>query len=160
MSDGKDGKGHARRRGNEGETMKPEKTYRGVRSDKAGRLFIDYHANGRRHREWGFRNKSEAADALATRKAEILCNRFGWESKLPSLPFADLLDWYLTHYSPEKRSHKRDLVSAKPLRAAFGSKTVAEITTTDVQAYKITRRKTEVQPCPKVRAASKSEGLS
>ena len=118
----------------------------GVRWDaKREKWFIDYYHNGRRHREWGirgrpFKSQKEAGDALASRKASILADRYEWKAREASPPFGEILNWYLELYSPAKRSHKRDLVSAKPLRAYFGGKLVAEITASDVQAYKVRRR--------------------
>ncbi len=124
------------------------KSIPGVRWDATReKWFIDYYHNGRRHREWGirgrpFKSQKEAGDALASRKASILADRYEWKARESSPPFSELLDWYLQTYSPEKRSHKRDLVSAKPLRVYFGSKRVAEIAVDDVQGYKVKRRQT------------------
>jgi len=124
------------------------KSVPGVRWDaKREKWFIDYYHNGRRHREWGirgrpFKSQKEARDALASRKASILADRYEWKAREISPPFSELLDWYLQTYSPEKRSHKRDLVSAKPLRVYFGAKRVTEIASDDVQAYKVKRRQT------------------
>lgn len=121
----------------------------GVRWDaKRERFFIDYYdGNGRRHREYGlrgqpFRSQKEAADALASRRASILADRYEWKSREVSPPFGELLNWYLETYSPEKKSHQRDKTSAKPVRAFFGAKRVAEITPEDVQTYKVRRRQT------------------
>ena len=120
----------------------------GVRwDDKRGKFFIDYYQNGRRHREWGirsrpFKSQREAADALASRRASILEDRYDWKPREKSPSFDGLLNWYLQIYSPEKRSHKRDLTSAKSIRAYFGSRQIIEIAPDDVQGYKIKRRQT------------------
>lgn len=125
---------------------KSSKAIPGVRWDaNRGKWFIDYYdGHGRGHREWGvrgrpFKSQKEAADALASRKASILSDRYEWRARQASPPFSDLLDSYLREHSALKRSHKVDVVNAKPLRAYFGAKRVDEITGEDVQAYKARR---------------------
>ncbi len=132
----------------------------GVRWDvKREKWFIDYYdGRGRRHREWGirsrpFKSQREAADALASRKASILADRYDWKPREASPSFDELLDWYLQTHSVLKRSHRGDLTNAKPVRAFFGKFRVDEITAADVQAYKVKRsrdisRKTRRQISP------------
>lgn len=70
----------------------------GVRWEaKREKWLIDYYdGHGRRHREYGLRRRSsksqrEVGDALASRRASILADRYDWKARQESPPFCDLL---------------------------------------------------------------------
>jgi len=115
---------------------------------KKGRNFyIDYYLpNGRRRREMIGPSKKRAMLALDKRRVQIAEGKFFDIKKEEKIPFGKMAMEYLEVYSrPNKRSSRRDEISAKHLVSFFGGSSLQEVTPLDAEKYK-QKRINEVSP--------------
>lgn len=103
--------------------------------------WIDYRANGRRHREKIGPSKVMAENALAKRKTEIIENKFFDIKRACTIRFEDFAkEFFELHSKVNKKSWDRDEVLIKHLNKAFKDKFLLEITPMAVEQYKNERR--------------------
>ena len=109
--------------------------------NRNGRYYLDYWFSGRRIRESVGKNKKLAEELLAIRKAEILQGRFQYKPKQPRVRFEEMVDRYLEYSRANKanKSYLSDINSLKFLRPYFKEKLLSEITSYDIEKYKIMR---------------------
>jgi integrase len=110
-----------------------------------GKWYIDYYADGLRIRECVGKSKTEAINALAVRKAEIVQGRYNFESKKRSPLFEEFADEYLKYSEANKKSFKRDISSLGNIKPCFKGKRLSDICALDVERYK-SNRKNQVKP--------------
>lgn len=120
---------------------------------KNGNWFIDYYANGKRHRQKIGTSKSLAETVLKKRKVEIAENKFLDIKKEQKIKFEDFSDEFIKIYlMPNRRSwEKSELHNIKRLNNFFSGKYLYEITPLLVEKFKIERSK-EVSPATTNRA--------
>ena len=106
--------------------------------EKNGNSWIDYYAEGRRHREKVGPSKTLAKQALKKRQVEIAEGKFLDIKREERIPFKEFAAEYLEKYAkPNKRSWKSvDAVYIKNFSAFFGTKCLHEITPHDLERYK------------------------
>lgn len=102
--------------------------------------WIDYYVNGRRKREKIGPNRRLAETVLQKRRVEIAEGKFLDKRKEVKISFEELAYWYQKKYVPGKASARSDLSRLKTLVAHFGERRVGEITPSQVEEFKITRR--------------------
>jgi len=105
---------------------------------RSGNWHIDYYVQGRRIREVVGRNKKQAEQALATRKAEILQGKFKWETKQEVVPFNEFIQQKYLPYSQDKKrvsTYTRDLALTKHLCNYFSDEPLSNITPEAVEKY-------------------------
>jgi integrase len=113
---------------------------------KRGKVYwYQFIVNGRRIREsTKARNRAAALQVEADRRRQELTGDFV-KHRIPAQAFdsfaADFLIWSQTQNKP--RTHKRYVVSSKPLIGFLGSKKLNAITVDDIEQFKI-QRKTQV----------------
>ncbi len=108
---------------------------------KGENWFIDYYFQGKRIREKIGTSKSLAELAMNKRKVEIAENKHLDVKKTPRVKFEDLAKSYMElHSVPNKRSHKRDLLSIRHLSGFFGGRQLHDINSLDVEKYKQKRK--------------------
>lgn len=101
-----------------------------------------YDANGKRHRQRIGPWRKIALEVLAKRKAEIAENKFLDKAKEPpKMLFKDFAAQYLKWCEANNRWAYRKKVIIKALNSVFGDKLLFEITTWDIEKYKLARRK-------------------
>ncbi len=108
-----------------------------------GKWYIDYYFKGQRIRECIGSNKKAAQEALTTRKAEILQDRFKWQSKKAAVSFEDFARNEYLPLSKDKnrpRSYKRNQLSVRHLCDFFGKRSLSSITVGDIERYRQERR--------------------
>lgn len=108
---------------------------------KNGQFWIDYYAEGRRHREKVGPSKTLAEKALKKRQIEIAEGKFLDVKREEKIPFKDFAKEYLEKYAKHnKRAWKStDTVFIKHFTAFFGNKFLHEITPHDIERYKSER---------------------
>ncbi|MFA5166974.1 MAG: tyrosine-type recombinase/integrase [Candidatus Omnitrophota bacterium] len=108
---------------------------------KNGHFWIDYYAEGRRHREKVGPSKTLADKALRKRQTEIAEGKFLDVKHEEKIPFKDFAQEYLEKYAKHnKRAWKStDTVFIKHFTAFFGNKFLHEITPHDIERYKSER---------------------
>lgn len=105
--------------------------------------YIDYYDQyGRRHRESVGRNKRQAEQVLAKRKAQVVENEFFDVKKREKITLAEMATIYMKNYSePSKKSHWRDKISLKNILSVLGNKYLHEVISLDIEKYKAKRLK-------------------
>ena len=103
---------------------------------------IDFYANGRRVRQKIGRSRKLAEKILHKVKTEVVENRYLDIRKKAKVKFETLVEQYLQYAKVNKRSWDRDQRSLKCLSRDFGGKYLYEITTYDIENYKMIRSKT------------------
>jgi len=119
-------------------------TYRDKRGQlkKSPNWYIDYYANGRRVREKVGPSRRAAEQALRARLGEVVQGRFHLEQKAHVPRLKDFAKDYMElHAKPNKRSWSSDENSLKHLLPVFGGKRLSEITTWQIEKYKVKRAK-------------------
>jgi len=105
---------------------------------KGKNWYIDYYVNGRRKREKVGPNKKQARTVLQKRKVQIAEGKFLDIRRHQKVKFEDMGETYMEAYSrPNKRSSARDETSLKNLTGFFGGKYLHEITSLDIEKYKV-----------------------
>ena len=109
---------------------------------KHGNFWIDYYAEGVRHREKVGPSKSLAVKALKKREIEIAEGKFLDVKRDVRILFKDFAEIYIETYAKKKRSWaSTDKLYLKKLLPFFGSKYLQEITPFLVRQYQGKRRK-------------------
>ena len=109
---------------------------------KNGNFWIDYYAEGVRHREKVGPSKSLAVKALKKREIEIAEGKFLDVKRDVRILFKDFAEIYIETYAKKKRSWaSTDKLYLKKLLPFFGSKYLQEITPFLVRQYQGKRRK-------------------
>lgn len=98
--------------------------------------WIDYRANGRRHRKRIGLSKSVAEAALNKVLVEIAENKYLDIRKEPRVKFEDFAKEYLETHSKGKRSYYTDSKIVGLLNRCFGNKYLYEVTSMDVLKFK------------------------
>lgn len=107
---------------------------------------IDFTCKGRRIRRVIGPSKREAEDAVATIKADIVRERYGFAKVKKVVMFEGFAKDYLNLYAKQnKRSWKRDEVSLSHLIPFFRKRSLLNITPDLIERYKA-KRKEEVSP--------------
>lgn len=123
---------------------------------KNGAWWIDFYADGNRHRERIGKNKQFARKILEKRRTEVLDGRYLDRRQHRRMMLAELAERYLEYSKQNKRSWKRDVTSCKHLVANFGSKDLRAITLETVERYK--KKRSQEKPlrgsAPKMAPAS------
>ena len=110
--------------------------------------YIDFTFHGERIREMIGPSRKGAEKFIAKRKAEIAENKFlDKREELEPVKFYDFAKEYLEWAKANKKgsSYKREISRMRALDKEFGTKTLQEIATWQIEKYK-TRRKDEVKP--------------
>jgi integrase len=103
---------------------------------------ISYTYQGRQVRHIVGPSLTKAREALAIRKAEISQDRYEIPRKRKHKTFDQLADIYMEHAKQAKRSWKRDEGTLKHARAFFSPKRLDEITTWDIERFRVARAET------------------
>src|SRR3990167_5333964 len=111
--------------------------------------YINFYYQGQRIQECvGQASKTVAKEVLAKRKAEVIEGRYDLNKVKLTPLFEVFCDQYLETFSKQNKrpkSYQRDITSSKHLKAYFGGKRLADITTWQIEKYKA-MRKAEVSP--------------
>lgn len=110
--------------------------------------YIDFTFKGQRIRESIGPSRKGAEKVIAKKKTEIAENKFLDVRKDPSpISFYDFAKEYLQWSKANKKpsSHMRDLCSLRALNKEFEKKIIQDITTWQIEKYKV-KRKEEVKP--------------
>ena len=108
--------------------------------------WIDYYYKGRRLREPVSESKQEAIDALTARKGDIVKGRFELMREKREWRFEEFSAEFLKHRKSGRRWWKKDLYRMKALIRHFGGLFLADITSYDVEKFKVERRKSVSGP--------------
>jgi len=119
---------------------------------KNGSFWIDYYADGRRHREKVSSSRTLAVKALRKRQVDIAEGKFLDIKREENVRFSDFAQEYLEKFAkPNKRSWKSiDVHYIKHFTAFFGTKCLHEITPHDIERYK-SHRLLSVNATPKIK---------
>jgi integrase len=109
---------------------------------REGVYYIDYYFDGRRIRERVGLSWKQAQDALNGRKGEIAQGKFELKQTKTSPVFKDFAKKYLEWSKGNKRSWKRDRTAIKSFLNGFGGSSLNNITTWQVEKYKMKRSHT------------------
>ncbi|MDP8296838.1 MAG: site-specific integrase [Candidatus Orphnella occulta] len=102
--------------------------------------YIDYYASGKRVRETIGPNKKLAEKILCKRLAAVTENKHLDIRKRKKIKFSEFADQYFElHSKPNKKSWKSDIANIKRLKSSFASRYLYDITTVNVEKYKIAR---------------------
>ena len=110
--------------------------------------YIDFTFKGRRIRECIGPSRKGAEKVIAKKKAEIAENKFlDKREELEPIKFYDFAKEYIEWAKANKKdsSYKREISRMRALDKEFGTKTLQEITTWQIEKYKA-GRKEEVKP--------------
>jgi len=112
-----------------------------VLTEKNAVYYIEYYAEHRRIREKVGLNRKFAEIALNKRKTEVVENRFLDKKKVSKIKFSDMVEKYIEIYLKVNRPTwwKSEKHNLRHLNAFFGEKNLHEITTLDVEKFKIER---------------------
>ena len=100
--------------------------------------YIDYYIQGRRKREKIGPSKAQARVVLEKRKVQIAEKKFLDVQSHEKVKFEEMAKTYIDAYSkPNKRSFRRDEISLKNLTSFFGGKYLHEITSLDIEKYRV-----------------------
>ena len=110
--------------------------------------YIDFRFKGQRIRESIGPSRKDAEKVIAKKKTEIIENKFlDIRKELAPIKFHDFakefLEWARVNHKPSSRS--RELSNIRNLEAAFENKNIHEITTWDIERWKV-KKKGEVKP--------------
>jgi len=106
-----------------------------------GRWCIDFTYRGQRVRRIIGKSKTEAQDAIATIKTDIIREKYGFKKKEKLITFeAFAKDFFNTH-SKNKKSWRRDEASLKNLTPFFKGRALSNIGPELVEKYKTARAK-------------------
>ena len=83
---------------------------------------------------------AQAKKVLAEHYQEIVTGKYLAEEK-PRITFNEAADSFLAFSEARKKSHRRDLVSVKTLRAFFGARALESLTPNLVEDYLAFRKK-------------------
>ncbi len=103
---------------------------------KRGAYWIDYRANGRRHRKRIGPSRSVAEVALNKILVEIAEHKYLDIKKEPEVKFSDFSQEYLRIHSNPKKSYYTDEKIVGLLNRYFGNKLLSEIKTVDILKFK------------------------
>lgn len=113
--------------------------------------YIDYYANGIRMRERVGSSRQLAEIVLKKRMVAVAEGRFLDIKKRESIKFVDFADEYLELHSKHKKSYYTDEKIAGLLKKVFAGKCLHEITTLEIEKFKV-KRAAEVSPATVNRA--------
>lgn len=108
-----------------------------------GKWYIDFTFNKKRIRKFGGYTKEQAKSRLRRLKVEKEDEKMGFKKpeKKPEILFEKFADEFIELYSKQnKKSWKRDEVSLKSLKPFFLGKTLQEIQSNLLEAYKAKRK--------------------
>lgn len=112
-------------------------------NEKNAPCYIEYRFEHRRIREKVGFNRKFAEMVLNKRKLEIAENKFLDKKKVAKIQFSEMVDQYIEMYLKVNRPTwwKSEKHNLRHLREFFGEKCLHEITTLDVEKFKIERLK-------------------
>ncbi|MCK5613198.1 site-specific integrase [Candidatus Pacearchaeota archaeon] len=112
-------------------------------TEKNSAYYIEYRCENRRYREKIGYNKKFAQMVLNKRKIEIAENKFLDKKKVAKIRFSEMIEKYIEMYLKVNRPTwwKSEKHNLRHLNMFFGEKCLHEITTLDVEKFKIKRMK-------------------
>jgi len=112
-------------------------------TDKNSTYYIEYRHESRRIREKIGQNRKFAEMVLAKRKVEIAENKFLDKKEVVKTKFSDMVEKYIELYLKINRPTwwKSEKHNLRHLQAFFGDKHLHEITSLDVEKFKVDRLK-------------------
>ena len=103
-----------------------------------GDWWIEYHANGRRHREKIGPSKTAAREAYAKRKTQIREGKFFPEdvARRKRVLLGEYIAAYLEESKAEKRSWRNDVAYAAEWKKVLGKRALEEVEPSEVEEWR------------------------